>query len=230
MLHRELAQNRSDRRTGAGLSMYQPRHFEESRLAVLQQLMTRYPLGTLVTHDASGLCADHLPFEISAPTPEAPFGILRAHVARANPLWRQAHDKQALVVFQGQQAYISPAWYEEKALSGKVVPTFNYAVVHAHGTLRAVDDPVWLLGLLERLTERHEARQSAPWQVGDAPTAYIEQMLKAIVGIEVVLTRLEGKWKISQNRSQADQNSIAAGLDASGEAPALAMAALMRMP
>ena len=209
--------------------MYAPSHFDESRLDVLHQLITAHPLGTLVTHDADGLCADHIPFEIAAPTPNAPFGTLRAHVARSNPLWQHdADDGHALVVFQGAQAYISPAWYEEKTVSGKVVPTFNYAVVHGHGTLRAIHDPDWLLALLERLTARHEAPRSAPWKVGDAPRAYIDNMLAAIVGIEIPLARIQGKWKISQNRSAQDQANVAAGLSASDTAPSLAMAALMR--
>ena len=205
--------------------MYAPAHFDEARLDVLHQLMAAHPLATLVSHDAGGLCADHLPFEIAAPTPDAPFGTLRGHVARANPLWRK--EAEVLLVFQGEQAYISPSWYEEKALGGKVVPTFNYAVVHAHGALRAIHDPAWLLALLERLTARHEADRPAPWRVADAPPAYIRQMLAAIVGIEIPIARLQGKWKISQNRCAADQARVAAGLGARADAPAQAMAALM---
>lgn len=193
--------------------MYAPAHFIEQRLDVLHALIHAHPLGTLVTHDDDGLCADHIPFEIGAATLDAPFGVLRCHVARANALWRL--DAPVLVVFQGPQAYISPAWYEEKARSGKVVPTFNYAVVHAHGRARIVDDPAWLLALLERLTDQHEAQQAAPWRVADAPPDYIAKMMAAIVGIEIPLTRLQGKWKISQNRSLADQQAIAAGLQTS---------------
>ncbi|CDG85408.1 FMN-binding negative transcriptional regulator [Janthinobacterium agaricidamnosum] len=202
--------------------MYTPSHFNETRLDVLHALIAAHPLGALVRLDGGELCADHVPFDIAAPTPDAPFGTLRAHVARANPLWRAAAP--AMVLFQGPQAYISPAWYEEKARSGKVVPTFNYAVVHAHGTLRAIHDPEWLLALLERLTDRHEARQAAPWRVADAPPDYIARMLAAIVGIEIPLRRIDGKWKASQNRSQADRSGIAAGL-AAGEPP---MSALMQ--
>ena len=210
--------------------MYAPTHFIELRLDVLHQLIHAHPLGTLVTQDGGELCADHIPFEIGAPSAAAPFGVLRGHVARANPLWRRPGD--VLAVFQGPQAYVSPAWYEEKALSGKVVPTFNYAVVHAHGPLKTIDDPRQLLALLERLTNRHEAEvgdasRCAPWAVGDAPSDYIEKMMAAIVGIEIPIARLEGKWKISQNRSESDQSRIAAGLSASGAAPALAMAPLM---
>ena len=189
--------------------MYAPSHFEETRLDALHALIEAHPLGTVVTHGAAGLEADHIPFEIAAPTLDAPFGTLRAHVARANPLWRQA-GAGVLVVFQGPSAYVSPSLYLEKPVSGKVVPTYNYAVVHAHGALRAVEDPAWLLALLERLTARHEAARAAPWAVRDAPPAFIETLLEAIVGIEVPLERLQGKWKLSQNRPRADRAAVAA--------------------
>ena len=190
--------------------MYTPASFREERLDVLHGLIDAHPLGALVRQSVDGLCADHLPFEIAAPTPDAPFGILRAHVARANPLWRAAGgNDEALVIFQGPHAYITPAWYAEKQRSGKEVPTFNYAVVHAHGPLRVIDDAAWLLGLVERLTARHEAGLAAPWRVSDAPAAYIEKLLKAIVGIEIPLTRITGKWKLGQNRTQEDQATMA---------------------
>lgn len=193
--------------------MYTPATFREERLDMLHGLIAAHPLGALVRHGTDGLCADHLPFEIAAPTQDAPFGILRAHVARANPLWRGAGGSDdCMVIFQGPHAYITPAWYAEKQRSGKEVPTFNYAVVHAHGPLRAIDDAAWLLGLLERLTARHEADQATPWRVSDAPAAYIDKLLKAIVGIEIPLTRLTGKWKLGQNRSMQDQASMAHGL------------------
>jgi transcriptional regulator len=203
--------------------MYTPRHFEETRLDVLHALIASSPLGALVRHTPDGLDADHIPFEIAAPTADAPLGILRAHVARANPLWRE-DGAQVMAMFQSPSAYISPAFYEQKAIDGKVVPTWNYAVVHAHGTLRAVDDPAWVLSLVERLTDRHEAGRAQPWKVADAPREYIDKMLKAIVGIEIRIERFEGKWKTSQNRSAADQSSIAAGLAADGQA----LAALMQ--
>lgn len=188
--------------------MYSPSHFEETRLDALHALVEAHPLGTLVTHGAQGLCADHIPFEIAAPSAAAPFGVLRAHVARANPLWRQA-GAEVLAVFQGPAAYVSPSLYEEKPLSGKVVPTYNYAVVHAHGVLRAIEDPGWILALLERLTGRHEAVRAAPWAVRDAPPEFIDTLLKAIVGIEIPIGRLQGKWKLSQNRPPADQAAVA---------------------
>ncbi|WP_402720075.1 FMN-binding negative transcriptional regulator [Janthinobacterium rivuli] len=190
--------------------MYTPASFREERLDVLHGLIDAHPLGALVRQSVDGLCADHLPFEIAAPTADAPFGILRAHVARANPLWRAAGgNDECMVIFQGPHAYITPAWYAEKQRSGKEVPTFNYAVVHAHGPLRAIDDAAWLLGLVERLTARHEAGLATPWRVSDAPAGYIEKLLKAIVGIEIPLTRITGKWKLGQNRTQEDQATMA---------------------
>ena len=204
--------------------MYTPTSFREERLDVLHGLIDAHPLGALVRQSVDGLCADHLPFEIAAPTPDAPFGILRAPVARANPLWRTAGgNDECMVIFQGPHAYITPAWYAEKQRSGKEVPTFNYAVVHAHGPLRAIDDAAWLLGLVERLTARHEAGLATPWRVSDAPAGYIDKLLKAIVGIEIPLTRLTGKWKLGQNRTQEDQATMARELTA-GTQPGAAQA------
>jgi transcriptional regulator len=188
--------------------MYSPSHFDETRPELLRGLIAQYPLGTVITHGAAGLGADHIPFELCAPADDAPFGVLRAHVARANPLWRQGGD--AMVVFQGPSAYVSPALYEDKPLTGKVVPTWNYMAVHAHGTLRAIEDPVWILALLERLTATHEAARAMPWSVHDAPREFIDKLLQAIVGIEIPVQRMQGKWKLSQNRSQRDQDAVAA--------------------
>lgn len=188
--------------------MYTPKSYREERLEVLHALMAAHPLGALVRMGEDGLCADHLPFEIAPPTPDAPFGTLRAHVARANPLWR-TDGVDTMVIFQGPQAYITPAWYAEKELSGEEVPTFDYAVVHAHGKLKVIEEPAWLLDFLTRLTNRHEADQPQPWQVGDAPPAFIDKLLKAIVGIEIPLARLEGKWKMEQKNSAQDQARVA---------------------
>lgn len=188
--------------------MYAPSHFDESRPEVMHGLIGAHPLGTLVTHDVDGLGADHLPFEISPGAPGAPYGVLRAHLARANPLWKK--DGEVMVVFQGPCAYVSPSLYEEKAISGKVVPTWNYAVVHAHGPLRAIDDPVWLLGLLARLSASHEAARPIPWKIDDAPREFIDKLLGAIVGIEIPVQRMQGKWKMSQNRSENDRRAISA--------------------
>ena len=188
--------------------MYSPSHFAETRPELLQGLITQYPLGTVIVNGADGLVANHIPFELGAATQDAPFGVLRAHVARANPLWR--HSGEAMVVFQGPSAYVSPSLYEEKPVSGKVVPTWNYAAVHAHGELRAIEDPAWLLALLERLTVKHETARPAPWSVHDAPREWLERIMQAIVGIEIALHRMQGSWKMSQNRTQADQATVAA--------------------
>jgi transcriptional regulator len=207
--------------------MYLPGHFEETRIEVLHDLIRAHPLGALVTLGPDGPEANHIPFEID-PEP-APFGTLRAHVARANPLWKAiAADGRALAIFQGAQAYVSPSWYPSKREGGKVVPTWNYAVVHAYGTLRAIEDRTWLRALVERLTDRHEARRAAPWKVSDAPAGFVEQMLGAIVGIELTVTRLTGKWKTSQNRPAADRAGVVEGLLADGGEAAAAMAELVR--
>jgi transcriptional regulator len=207
--------------------MYTPAAFNETRIDVMHALIADFPLGALAMHGPNGFDADHIPFEISAPAEGAPLGVLRAHVARANPLWRRSGE-QALALFQGPQAYVSPAFYEQKAIDGKVVPTWNYAVVHAHGTLRAIDDPAWVYQLLQRLTLRHETPRAEPWAIGDAPPEYIDTLLNAIVGIEIVIERLEGKWKASQNRAALDQARIKAGL--AGQPDGAAMAALMKAP
>lgn len=206
--------------------MYLPRHFEAPALQAMQALIGERPLATLVAAGAQGLSADHIPVELDATS--GPHGTLRGHVARANPLWRDADGAEVLAVFQGPQTYVSPSWYPGKALHGKVVPTWNYAVVHAHGRLRAVDDAPWLRALVERLTTTHEATFPVPWAVGDAPADYLEQMLRAIVGIEITLTRLVGKWKTSQNRDHADRAGVAAGLAALGSNAAREMADLVR--
>ncbi|NMM26163.1 MAG: FMN-binding negative transcriptional regulator [Glaciimonas sp.] len=208
--------------------MYVPSHFAEDRPDVLHQLIHDYPLGTLVTLEPGGLNANHIPFEIAPAGAAAPHGTLRAHIARNNPLWRNASDAlEALVVFQGPQAYITPAWYEEKKVSGRVVPTYNYATVHAYGPLRIIDDAAWLHALLERLTHRHEATRPQPWQVSDAPPEFIEKTVPAIIGIEIPLSRVIGSWKVSQNRSSVDRRTIANGLREIGDANAMAMADLV---
>jgi transcriptional regulator len=207
--------------------MYLPAHFEESRTEVLHRLIGDYGLGALVTLSAGALEANHIPFEID-PEP-APYGTLRAHVARGNPVWREfAKDLDALVVFQGAQAYISPNWYPSKQESGQVVPTYNYMVVHAYGPLKIVDDAAWLRALVGRLTDRYEGSQAAPWKVADAPDAYIEKMLGAIVGIEIPINKLVGKWKTSQNRPAADRAGVVAGLQQQGGENAEAMAAVVQ--
>lgn len=207
--------------------MYVPSHFEESRAHVLHHLVREHPLAVLVAHTPDGLDANHVPLELD-PEP-APHGTLRGHVARANPLWQLAvaAPLEALAIFRGPDRYITPAWYATKRETGKVVPTWNYAVVHAHGTLRAIDDPAWLRGLVERLTACHEAGRPDPWQVTDAPDDYIAARIRGIVGIELSITRLVGKWKVSQNKSEADRAGVASGLGAQGDPEAAAMAELV---
>jgi transcriptional regulator len=195
--------------------VYLPSHFEERRTELLHALIREHPLGTLVTLGSDGVTANHLPFEID-PEP-APFGTLRAHVARANPVWRD-HAADALVVFQGASAYISPSSYPSKQETGKVVPTYNYVVVHARGRLRAIEDPEWLRGLVGRLTDRHESGRPEPWKLTDAPEDYIAGQLRAIVGLEMVPTVLVGKWKLSQNRPPADRDGVARTLEGSPDA------------
>ena len=187
-------------------------------------MIRNYPLAALVTYTPTGLVANHIPFEID-PDP-APFGTLRGHLARANPQWRSLSDTPALAIFQGPSAYVSPAWYATKRETGKVVPTWNYAVVHAHGPVRVVDDRDWLRSFVTRLTERHESARPDPWELTDAPADYIESQLAAIVGIEMSIARLEGKWKASQNRPEADRAGVVEGLVREGGD--VAMAALVR--
>lgn len=204
--------------------MYLPSHFEETRADVLQRLIRDHPLGALVTFGAGGLDANHIPFEYD-PLP-APFGTLRAHVARANPVWREfSGDIEPLVIFQGPQVYITPSWYRTKKETGKVVPTFNYIVVHAYGAMRVFEDSDWLRKFVGGLTDRFEASRAQPWAISDAPEDFITMQLRAIVGIEIQLTRLIGKWKTSQNRPTADQEGVVAGLRESDDAVAHAMAA-----
>jgi transcriptional regulator len=187
---------------------YLPAHFEERDLATLQALVEAHPLATWATLQGGEIVVHHIPFMLDRTRGE--FGTLVGHVARANPVWREL--QRSVFVFQGPQAYISPGWYASKREHGKVVPTWNYAVVHAQGTPVAVQEPEGLLSIVSRLTNTHEAAQKKPWQVGDAPPEYIDKMLQAIVGIEVPIQNLLGKWKVSQNRSRADREGVAAGL------------------
>lgn len=211
--------------------MYLPAHFAQTDPAALRALMHEHPLAVLVTHGAAGLTADHLPLEWvpgNAADGADGHGLLRGHVARANPLWRDAAGTEVMAVFRGPQAYVTPSWYPSKAQTHKVVPTWNYTVVHVHGTLAAVDDAPWLRQLVGQLTDTREAGRAAPWSVDDAPPDYVLQMLRAIVGIEIRITRLVGKWKISQNRSEADRRGVADGLAAEPSADAATMAAWLR--
>ena len=187
--------------------MYVPKIFQEDRVEVLHDLIRTHPFGTLVTMNEEGLQANHVPFHVES-APE-PFGTLYAHVARANPVWRDfSGNNEALVIFQGPQTYISPSSYLTKKETGMVVPTWNYAVVHAHGRLNAIEDVLWLRAFLEELTKTHERGRSEPWNISDAPAEYIEKQLNAIVGLKLTITQLVGKWKLSQNRPARDRASV----------------------
>lgn len=195
--------------------MYLPSHFEENRIGVLHALMEDNPLGVLVHPGASGLDAEHLPFELDRSSGE--WGCLRAHVARANPVWKEADGREVLVIFRGGDAYVSPSWYPSKHETHRQVPTWNYRVVHAHGRLRVVDEDRFVRGLVARLTRRHESGLQEPWRMGDAPADYIDGMLRSIVGIEVAIDRLVGKFKLSQNREPRDRLAAADVLTQHGE-------------
>lgn len=192
--------------------MYLPAHFAEERLEVMHALMRAHPLGLLVCNGPDGPVANPVPFLLDAAASER--GVLTAHLARANQQWKLLEDgATALVVFQGPQAYVTPSWYATKSESGKVVPTWNYCIVQARGTVRVHQDPQWLLAQVGLLTETHETGRAAAWSVSDAPERYIETQLRGIVGIEIMIGRIEGKWKVSQNRPETDRAGVANGMD-----------------
>jgi transcriptional regulator len=197
--------------------MYVPPHFEEARFEELQRIVGQHPLGALVINGPNGLDANHVPFELDAAPGER--GALRAHVARANPVWMEVRDgDDVLVIFRAAEAYVSPNWYPSKHESHRAVPTWNYQVVHVHGKIRIRDDERYVRGLVARLTRTHEARTNAdkPWRMTDAPKEYIDEMLKAIVGIEIEIARIVGKSKVSQNRDERDRVSVAEELGKRG--------------
>lgn len=204
--------------------MYLPSHFTETRPAELQRLLREHPLGALVVHGPHGLDANHLPFEYD---PDAgTMGRLSAHVARANPLWQEAPSgSDVLVIFRGPHGYISPSWYPGKAETHRHVPTWNYEVVHVHGRLAIRDDERYVRGVVARLTRAHEAGEPRPWRMADAPRDYIDAMVAAIVGLEIEVTRLVGKFKLGQNREPGDIDGAISALEARERAPlATAMA------
>lgn len=196
--------------------MYVPAHFDESRTEVLHDLIQKNPFGILFTHGGSGLDANHIPFELS-PT-EGALGVLHSHVARNNPVWQDIKNgDEVLVVFRAGDAYISPQWFPSKQEFHKQVPTWNYIVAHAYGRVTIHDDERYVRGMVARLTRTHEASQPVPWKMTDGPKEYINTMLKAIVGIEIEVTRLVGKIKLSQNKEARDQNGAGTALKAKGE-------------
>lgn len=198
--------------------MYLPQHFEETRLEELHRLIREHPLGVLVLDGPGGLDGNHLPFELDPDHGER--GRLLAHVARANPLWREARDgDEALVIFRGASAYISPNWYPSKHESHRQVPTWNYQAVHVHGKIRIRDDERFVRGVVARLTRANEARTGSdkPWKMSDSPREFIDERLSAIVGIEIEIDRLVGKWKLGQNREERDRVNAAEELRKRGD-------------
>ena len=206
--------------------MYTPKAFEVTELALLHAAMKQSNLGTLVTMTTQGLVATHLPLLLDETKGE--YGTLTGHVSRANLQWRETDTKaEALLIFLGPDAYVSPNWYPAKQETGRVVPTWNYAAIHAYGRLTFYEDPEWLRTMVTELTQRHEASFPAPWKVTDAPAVYIDSQLKAIVGFEFRILRLEGKQKFNQNRSVEDRLGVIAGLRESGDERKTEVAELM---
>ena len=207
--------------------MYIPKHFEVTDVDMMHEQIREYPFATLVTASVNGLNANHIPMHLIT-TPE-PYGTLLGHVARANPILEDINGKnQSLVIFHGPNAYISPSWYETKKEHGKVVPTWNYVVVHAYGNLQVVDKPEWLRAQLETLTDQNESQFSEPWTVADSPAEFTEKLLESIVGIEMNITKLIGKWKVSQNQPLQNRESVVEGLSSNAQLGALKMAELVK--
>jgi len=209
--------------------MYQPPLHREDRIEELHALVRTFPLATLVALGPGGFEANHIPMLLDPS--RGPHGTLLAHVARGNPLLGLAREGvAALAIFQGAEHYISPSWYETKRQTGKVVPTWNYAVVHAHGPLRLIEDEAWLRAQIAALTGKLEGPRQAPWQVEDAPEDFVRAQLKGIVGLELEIARLEGKWKVSQNRPLADRQGVVAGLALEEQGSAMAALVSSRIP
>ena len=192
--------------------MYCPPAFREDRLEVQHESIRSHPLGLLISHGATGLVANLLPFVLKSAAGGR--GVLQAHMARANPQWRELDDQAVLVVFRGADAYVSPSLYATKKENGKVVPTWNYAMVQARGTAKLRDYSGWLTPQLDALVTAREASRPQPWSIADAPSDYIEAQKRAIVGIEIEIAALEGKWKVSQNQPEANRRSVVDGFSA----------------
>lgn len=207
--------------------MYMPAHFKVTDQSELHSVITQYPLGTWIVSAVHELEINHVPFLLD--TTRGKYGTLIGHVARANPVWQLLTSGVAsAVVFHAEQGYISPSWYPGKQEHHRVVPTWNYAVVHVHGTAEVIDDRNWLLAHVTALSNLHEQHQQTPWDVSEAPADYLDKMLAAIVGIAIPIDSLIGKFKLSQNRSRADQSGVVSGLKASDNADALALAQRMK--
>ena len=194
--------------------MYQPPHFQETRQDILHGLVRAHPLGLLISNGAEGPVANAIPFLLDAEI--GPKGRLRAHLAKANPQWRLMAENPAspvLVVFQGADAYVTPSWYETKRETGKVVPTWNYAIVQVRGTVKVIDDSAWIAQQISDLTLSQEGAREAPWAVTDAPPNFIQSQIKGIIGLEIEIAEISGKWKVTQNRPVADRVGVAEGLE-----------------
>lgn len=196
--------------------MYQPVHFVEQDLQTLYALIRAHPLGLLISADADDLQANPVPFLLD--TEAAEKGVLRAHLARANPQWQHLQNgASALVVFQGTDGYVTPSWYQSKKDHGKVVPTWNYVCVQVRGKVSIKDDPDWLHSQLSDLTHQHEQTRPAAWSIGDAPADFIDMQKRAIIGLEIEISDIAGKWKVSQNRPAADKLGVAVGFSEGGD-------------
>lgn len=202
--------------------MYQPDHHREDRLDIQYGLIETHPFGLLISAGPDGLLANGLPFILKRGA--GPFGLLKAHLSRANPQWHGLDGQRVLIVFQGPMSYVSPSFYETKKETGKVVPTWNYAMVQARGVARVHAGTEWLGAQVKVLTDQHEAAHPHPWAVSDAPAPYIESQLRGIIGVEIPIEAIEGKWKVSQNRPESDRRGVADGLSANNPG----MAALVR--
>ena len=208
--------------------MYTPEAFKEGRTEVLHELIRQFPLATLVIPERGDVVINHLPIVLRRDA--APRGTLVGHVPKTNAVWELMNgDRRATAVFQGANAYITPSWYPSKHEHGRAVPTWNYAVVHVRGKPRAIDDSRWVLTHLEELTETLESSQALPWKVSDAPQDFTDRMVSQLVGIEMPIDAIEGKWKTSQNRPHADQIGVVAGLKSRGDDESLAMAELVAL-
>lgn len=206
--------------------MYQPPHFRETDRTRQHALIRANPFGLLITAGEGGLTANGIPFVLESAASGQ--GVLRGHLARANGQWRDCVGGcQAVVVFQGPEHYVTPSWYETKRQTGKVVPTWNYAMVQARGVAHAVEDASWLQAQIRALTDMMEGRRPEPWAVDDAPADFLAGQVKGIVGIEIEIAFLDGKWKASQNRSDADRAGVAEGLAGLGTNAAIEMAELV---
>ena len=206
--------------------MYCPAHFQENRLTELISLIEQFPLASMICNSPSGLVADHIPLLYEGEPGTS--GKLIGHVAKSNPLWQLSADQELLVIFQGPSSYISPNWYATKSEAGKVVPTWNYAVVHAYCTLEAIHDSQQVLQIISELTDQHEASQQHPWRVADAPSEFTDRLVGNIVGIKLKINRIQGKWKVSQNQPQPNQKSVVQGLLAEDSDVQTQMALLVR--